>query len=152
MVTSCDSSWCCPSVCFCPAVYLSAFADRYGLLDDSEDEAETEAMQHQASPGPSKQHGKAGAAQQPSKASHGYGFIDDDEDMGDTDDASDQTGDLLPSLVLLCCICSQHERSAHVQAIRAWLPAYRTSHHEYCIPHETLGSVCSVKDLLHQGS
>lgn len=64
------------------------------MLDDSEDE-ESEALQQGASPQPRTKTSKqavAAAPQQASKAANGYGFIDDDEDMADTDDASDQTG------------------------------------------------------------
>ena len=64
------------------------------MLDDSEDE-ETEALHQGASPHTRTKTSKpavAAAPQQASKAAHGYGFVDDDEDMADTDDASDQTG------------------------------------------------------------
>lgn len=79
------------------------------MLDESDDEAETEAMQPRSDPQPSKQNGKqaTGPVQQPSKASNGYGFIDDDEEMADTDVASDQTGDCRPYLFVPAHLTSQ---------------------------------------------
>lgn len=81
--------------CFLVVVMQGHACNRYGLLDDSDDDEETEAKQQKAVSQPGNTSGKQAAApQQPGKPTHGYGFIDDDDDMGDTDDASDQTGTL----------------------------------------------------------
>ena len=78
------------------AIIVTEYAfHRYGLLDDSDEDEEIEAKQQKAVSQPAVTSGKQAAAPlQPGKPTHGYGFIDDDEDMGDTDDASDQTGTL----------------------------------------------------------